>query len=108
MRSKYLSTFELDKLIRKKARLYGCRLIRIEVRPNGLMELVYTCGDIIQGFLVPINLDKTSCYYFMHGKMEKIPHTLLEDVGIRIEEDSLRNTFCIACLNRRKAIVHAY
>jgi len=106
--SEFIDTVELDKIIRRRKRLYGCRLIRIVVRSGGLMEYVYHCSDAIHDFLVPIDLGRTSCYYFLHGKMERIPHALLEDVGIRIEEDALRNTFCITSLSKEKAIVQVY
>ena len=47
MSSEYVDTTELDRLIRRKKRLWGCKLIRIEVRPGGLMEYVYHCSDAI-------------------------------------------------------------
>ncbi len=108
MSSEYIDTVELDRLIRRKRRLWGCRLIRIEVRPGGLMEYAYHCSDAIHDFLIPIDLSKTSCYYFLHGRMERIPHTMLEENGIAIEGDTLKNTFCITCLTKEKAIVQVY
>jgi len=72
------------------------------------MEFVYHCSDAIHDFLVPIDLGRTSCYYFLHGRMERIPNSLIEDFGIRIERDTLRNTFCITCLSKEKAIVQIY
>ena len=108
MSSEYVDTIELDRLIRRKKRLWGCKLIRVEVRPGGLMEFAYHCSDAIHDFLVPIDLGRTSCYYFMHGRMEKIPNNLIEDFGIRIEGDTLRNTFCITCLSKKTAIVQVY
>ncbi len=65
MSSEYIDTIELDRLIRRKKRLWGCRLIRIEVRPGGLMEYAYHCSGVIHDFLIPIDLSKTSCYYFL-------------------------------------------
>jgi hypothetical protein len=106
--SEFIDTVELDRLIRRRKRLYGCRLIRIEVRPGGLMEFVYHCSDAIHDFLVPIDLVRTSCYYFLHGKMERIPHSIIEQNGILIEGDTLKNTFCITCLTKEKAIVQVY
>jgi hypothetical protein len=47
MSSEYIDTVELDRLIRRKRRLWGCRLIRIEVRPGGLMEYAYHCSGVI-------------------------------------------------------------
>ena len=108
MSSEYVDTIELDRLIRRKKRLWGCKLIRIEVRPGGLMEFAYHCSDAIHDFLIPIDLGRTSCYYFLHGRMERIPNSLIEDFGIRIEEDTLRNTFCVTCLSKEKAIVQVY
>jgi hypothetical protein len=106
--SEYIDTVELDRLIRRKRRLWGCRLIRIEVRTGGLMEYAYHCSGAIHVFLIPIDLSKTSCYYFLHGRMERIPHTMLEENGIAIEGDTLKNTFCITCLTKEKAIVQVY
>ena len=106
--SEFIDTVELDKIIRRRKRLYGCRLIRIEVRSGGLMEFVYHCSDAIHDFLAPIDLDKTSCYYFLHGRMEKIPHSIIEQEGILIEGDTLKNTFCITCLTKEKAIAQVY
>jgi hypothetical protein len=40
--------------------------------------------------------------------MERIPHSLIEDFGIRIEGDALKNTFCVTCLTKEKAIVQVY
>jgi len=108
MMSEYIDTVELDKIIRRRKRLYGCRLIRIEVRPGGLMEYAYHCSDAIHDFLVPIDLDRTSCFYFLHGRMERIPHSIIEQNGITIEGDTLKNTFCITCLTKEKAIVQVY
>ena len=106
--SECIDTIELDRLIRRKKRLWGCRLIRVEVRPSGLMEFVYHCSDAMHDFLVPIDLGRTSCYYFMHGGMERIPNSIIEESGIAIEGDTLRNTFCITCLSKEKAIVQVY
>jgi hypothetical protein len=106
--SEYIDTVELDKYIRRKKRLWGCRLIRIEVRSGGLMEFAYACGDGVHDFLVPIDLGRTSCYYFLHGRMERIPQALIEQDGIAIEGDALKNTFCVTCLGREKAIVQVY
>ena len=108
MRGEYIDTIELDRFIRRKKRLWGCRLIRIEVRPGGLMEFAYHCSDAIHDFLIPIDLGKTSCYYFLHGRMERIPHSIIEENGILIESDALKNTFCITCLSKEKAIVQVY
>ncbi len=108
MSSEYIDTVELDRLIRRRKRLWGCRLIRIEVRTGSLMEFVYHCSDAIHDFLIPIDLSKTSCYYFLHGRMERIPHTMLEENGITIEGDTLKNTFCVTCLSKEKAIVQVY
>ena len=108
MSSEYIDTIELDMLIRRRKGLYGCKLIRIEVRPGGLMEYAYHCSDGIHDFLIPVDLGKTSCYYFLHGRMERIPHGLIEDFGIAIEGDTLKNTFCITCLSKEKAIVQIY
>ena len=105
---RYVDTIELDRLIRRKRRLWGCRLIRIEVRSGGLMEFVYSCYDGIHDFLVPIDLGRTSCFYFLHGRMEQIPRSMIEHEGIAIEGDALRNTFCITCLSRKTAIVQVY
>ena len=106
--SEYIDTVELDRLIRRKKRLWGCRLVRIEVRPGGLMEYAYHCSDAIHDFLIPIDLGRTSCFYFLHGRMEQIPHSIIEQEGILIEGDTLRNTFCITCLGKEKAIVQVY
>jgi hypothetical protein len=106
--SEYVDTVELDRLIRRKRRLWGCRLIRIEVRSGGLMEFVYHCSDGVHDFLVPIDLLRTSCFYFLHGRMEKIPNSIIEQEGIAIEGDTLKNTFCITCLTKEKAIVQVY
>jgi len=106
--SEFIDTIELDKIIRRRKRLWGCRLIRIEVRPGGLMEYAYHCSDAIHDFLVPIDLDRTSCFYFLHGRMERIPHSIIEQNGITIEGDTLKNTFCITCLTKEKAIVQVY
>jgi hypothetical protein len=106
--SEYIDTVELDKIIRRRKRLYGCRLIRIVVRSGGLMEYVYHCSDAIHDFLVPIDLGRTSCYYFLHGRMERISHSIIEESGIVIEGDTLKNTFCITCLTKEKAIVQVY
>jgi len=106
--SEYIDTVELDKIIRRRKRLWGCKLIRVEVRSGGLMEYVYHCSDAIHDFLIPIDLDKTSCFYFMHGKLEQIPHSIIEESGITIESDALKNTFCITCLSRKEAIVQVY
>jgi len=103
-----VDTVELDKIIRRRKRLWGCRLVRIKVRPGGLIELVYSCYDGIHDFLVPIDLGRTSCYYFLHGGIEQIPHSIIEQNGILIEGDALRNTFCITCLNKKVAIVQVY
>jgi len=108
MSSEYIDTIELDRLIRRKKRLWGCRLIRVEVRPGGLMEYAYHCSDAIHDFLVPIDISKTSCYYFLHGRMERIPNSIIEESGIAIEGDTLRNTFCVTCLTKEKAIVQIY
>ncbi len=89
MSSEYIDTRELDSYIRRKRRLWGCRLIRIEVRPGGLMEYAYHCSDAIHDFLIPIDLSKTSCYYFLHGRMEWIPHTMLEENGIAFSSNFL-------------------
>ncbi len=48
--SEYIDTIELDRLIRRKRRLWGCRLIRIEVRTGGLMEYAYHCSDAIHEY----------------------------------------------------------
>ena len=108
MSNEYIDTIELDRLIRKRKRLWGCRLIRVEVRPGGLMEFVYHCSDAIHDFLIPIDLGRTSCYYFMHGRMERIPNSIIEESGIAIEGDALRNTFCVTCLSKKTAIVQVY
>ena len=108
MSSEYIDIRELDSYIRRKRRLWGCRLVRIEVRPGGLMEFVYACGDGIHDFLMPIDLGRTSCFYFLHGRLEQIPHSMIEETGIAIEGDALRNTFCITCLSRKAAIVQVY
>jgi hypothetical protein len=108
MSSEYIDTIGLDRFIRRRKRLWGCKLIRVEVRPGGLMEYAYACGDGIHDFLIPIDLGKTSCYYFLHGRMERIPNSIIEENGIAIEGDTLRNTFCITCLSRGKAIVQVY
>ena len=103
-----VDTVELDRLIRRKEKLYGCRLVRIEVLPSGLMEFAYACYVGIHDLLVPIDLSKTSCYYFLRGRMERIPQALIEDFGIAIEGGALKNTFCITCLEKKVAIVHVY
>ena len=108
MSSEYIDTVELDKLIRRRKKLYGCKLIRVEVRSGGLMEFVYACGDGIHDFLTPIDLGRTSCFYFLHGRMERIPSSMIEESGIAIEGEALRNTFCITCLSKEKAIVQVY
>ena len=108
MSSECVDTRDLDFYIRRKKRLWGCRLIRIEVRPPGLMEFVYHCSDAIHDFLVPIDTSRTSCYYFLHGRMEQIPNSIIEQNGIAIEGDTLKNTFCVTCLTKEKAIVQVY
>jgi hypothetical protein len=108
MSSECIDTLGLDRLIRRKKRLWGCKLIRVEVRPGGLMEYAYHCSDAIHDFLIPIDLSKTSCYYFLHGRMERIPNPMLEQNGIAIEGDTLKNTFCVTCLTKEKAIVQVY
>jgi hypothetical protein len=72
------------------------------------MEFAYACYVGIHDLLVPIDLSKTSCYYFLHGRMKRIPNSIIEDFGIAIEGDALRNTFCITCLTKEKAIVQVY
>jgi len=105
---RYVDTVELDRLIRRKRKLWGCKLVRIEVRPGGLMEFVYSCYDGIHDFLMPIDPLKTSCFYFLHGRMERIPNSMIEQEGIAIEGDTLKNTFCVTCLSRKAAIVQVY
>jgi len=40
--------------------------------------------------------------------MEKIPNSIIEESGIAIEGDTLKNTFCITCLSKKTAIVQVY
>ena len=72
------------------------------------MECTYHCSDAIHDFLIPIDLGRTSCYYFLHGRMERIPNSMIEESGIAIEGDALKNTFCITHLAKRKPIVQVY
>lgn len=80
----------------------------IEIVPRDLMVLLYECRDGKHVVLLPIDIKHTSCFYFLHGRMEKIPQILIEQEGIAIEGDALKNTFCITCLSRKKAIVQVY
>jgi len=80
----------------------------IEVVPRDLMVFLYECRDGKHAVLLPIDIESTSCFYILHGKVEKIPNTMIVQGGIAIEGDTLKNTFCITCLNKKTAIVQVY
>ena len=136
MSSEYIDTVELDGYVRewfglcrgvrrrrnavggvanrrgakKACKSYGCRLVMIEVVPRDLMVFLYECRDGKHVVLLPIDIESTSCFYFLHGKVEKIPNTMIEENGIAIEGDALKNTFCITRLRGKEktVVTHLY
>jgi len=93
---------------KKACKSYGCRLVMIEIVPRDLMVFLYECRDGKHVVLLPIDIECTSCFYFLRGRMERIPQILIEQDGIAIEGDTLKSTFCITRLSREKAIVQVY
>jgi hypothetical protein len=95
---------------KKTCKSYGCRLVMIEIVPRDLMVFLYECKDGKHVVLLPIDIECTSCFYFLLGKMEKIPNTMLEENGIAIEGDTLKNTFCITRLRGKEktVVTHLY
>jgi len=82
----------------------------IEVVPRDLMVFLYECRDGKHVVLLPIDIESTSCFYFLRGKVEKIPNTMIEENGIAIEGDTLKNTFCITRLRGKEktVVTHLY
>jgi len=118
----YVDTVELDMYVRgwfglcrgvrrrrngakKACKSYGCRLVMIEVVPRDLMVFLYKCRDGKHVVLLPIDIESTSCFYILRGKVEKIPNTMIEQGGIAIEGDALKNTFCITRLRGKEKII---
>jgi hypothetical protein len=77
----------------------------IEVVPRDLMVFLYECRDGRHAVLLPIDIESTSCFYILRGKVEKVPNTMIVQGGIAIEGDALKNTFCITRLRGKEKII---
>jgi len=82
----------------------------IEIVPRDLMVFLYECRDGKHVVLLPIDIECTSCFYFLRGSMERIPQILIEQEGIAIEGDTLKSTFCITRLRGKEktVVTHLY
>jgi hypothetical protein len=89
----------------------------IEVVPRDLMVFLYECRDGRHVVLLPIDIESTSCFYFLFDKetknvreMKEIPQDMLESSGIVIEKDALMYTRCITRLigKEKTVVTHLY
>jgi len=95
---------------KKACKSYGCRLVMIEIVPRDLMVFLYECRDGKHVVLLPIDIECTSCFYFLRGRMERIPQILIKQSGIAIEGDALKSTLCITRLRGKEktVVTHLY